>query len=93
MAISLPPETRKALTESIRRYSQENLDEEMGDLKAGLFLDYCLEEIGPAIYNKTIQDAQGFFHERITDLENTCYEPEMTYWPRQRHGNTGNDAI
>jgi hypothetical protein len=41
MAIKLPP-TTKRLVASIKR-TAENLDEEIGDLKAGLLLDYCLE--------------------------------------------------
>lgn len=48
MPITLSPEITKKLQASIKRYAAENLDQEMGDLKAGLFLDYCLKEIGPA---------------------------------------------
>ncbi len=82
MPIQLEPESRKALIASIRRYAEENLDEEMGDLKAGLLLDYCLEEIGPTVYNKAIADARTFMLDRLADLESSCYEPELTYWPK-----------
>jgi hypothetical protein len=47
MAIKISPETRQRLIASLKRYAAENLDEELGDLKAGLLLDYCLTEIGP----------------------------------------------
>jgi uncharacterized protein (DUF2164 family) len=46
MAIKLPPETTKQLIASIKRYAVANLDEEIGDLKAGLLLDYVVKEIG-----------------------------------------------
>lgn len=82
MAIELSSETRERLVASIKRYAAENLDEEIGDLKAGLLLDYCLKEIGPAIYNKAIADAQAYFQGRVTDLEGVCYEPEFGFWPR-----------
>ena len=36
MAIKLSAEATKQLQTSIRRYVAENLDEEIGDLKAGL---------------------------------------------------------
>ena len=39
MAIRLSPETTRRLLASIKRYAAENLDEEIGDLKAGLLLD------------------------------------------------------
>jgi uncharacterized protein (DUF2164 family) len=82
MAIEISPETRKRLIASLKRYSAENLDEELGDLKAGLLLDYCLTEIGPAVYNQAIADAQSYFTDRVADLEGVCHEPEFGFWPR-----------
>ena len=80
MPITLPPETRKQLVASIKRYAAENLDEAIGDLKAGLLLDFCLKEIGPVVYNQAIADAQAYFQERAVDLEGVCYEKEFTFW-------------
>jgi uncharacterized protein (DUF2164 family) len=82
MAIKISPEIRKRLIASLKRYSAENLDEELGDLKAGLLLDYCLTEIGPAVYNQAIADAQSYFTDRVADLEGVCHEPEFGFWPR-----------
>jgi uncharacterized protein (DUF2164 family) len=82
MPIKLSPETTKHLIASIKRYAAENLDEEIGDLKAGLFLDYCLKEIGPSIYNQAIADAQAYFTGRVADIEGVCHEDELGYWPR-----------
>ena len=82
MAIQISPETRKRLIASLKRYAAEHLGEEMGDLKAGLFLDFCLKEVGPPIYNKAIADAQAYFTDRVADLEGVCHEPEFGYWPR-----------
>lgn len=79
MAIKLPKPTEQRLIASIRRYCAEEL-EEIGDLKASLFLDFCLREIGPAIYNQAIADAQGVLQGQIADLNGTCFEPEVDYW-------------
>jgi len=68
MAITLQPETKTQLLDSIKRYVAENLDQDIGDLKAGLLLDYVLQEIAPSVYNQAIQDAQRYFQERATDL-------------------------
>jgi uncharacterized protein (DUF2164 family) len=57
MAITLSTDTKKQLLASIKRYFVEHLDEDIGDLKAGLLLDYCLQEIGPVVYNRAIADA------------------------------------
>ena len=61
MPITLPPEAKKQLLGSIKRYAAENLDQDIGDLKAGMLLDYVLKEIGPSIYNQAIADAQAYF--------------------------------
>ena len=65
---------------SIKRFAAEQLDEEMGDLKAHLLLDFVLKEIGPSIYNRAIADAQTYFQSRVADLEGVCHEKEFTYW-------------
>jgi uncharacterized protein (DUF2164 family) len=80
MAITLNPEAAKRLQVSIKRYVAENLDQEIGDLKAGLLLDFVLKEIGPTVYNRAIADAQAYFQGRVADLEGVCYEAEFTYW-------------
>lgn len=83
MEIELSKEVETALTASIRRYVCENMDNEIGDLQASLFLKYCLEEIGPCVYNSAIADAQGYLQEKVTELEQVCYAPEFGYWPKQ----------
>ena len=80
MAIKISAETTKQLHASIKRYFAENLDQDIGDLKAGMLLDYCLKEIGPTIYNQAITDAQSYFQGRVSDLEGVCHEEEFTYW-------------
>ena len=80
MAITLSPETKKQILESIKRYVAENLEQDIGDLQAGLLLDYFLKEIGPSVYNKAIHDAQSYFQERVSDLDGVCFEKEFDYW-------------
>ena len=80
MAITLPPETKKRLYASIKRFFGEKLDDEIGDLKARLVLDYCLREIGPTIYNLGVADAQAWVQGKVADLDGSCFEPEAVYW-------------
>ena len=84
MAIKLTKEIEKKLIASIKRYAEENLDEEIGDLKASLLLDFCLREIGPSVYNQAITDAQAYLQERLIDLDGVCKQPEFSYWPREK---------
>jgi uncharacterized protein (DUF2164 family) len=82
MPIKLSPETIGRLVASIKRYATENLDEEIGDLKAGLLLEFFLKEVGPSIYNQAIADAQSYFTDRVADLDGVRHEDEFGYWPR-----------
>jgi uncharacterized protein (DUF2164 family) len=81
MAITFEPDVRKQAVASIRRYVAESWDLDVGDLKAGLLLDYFLKEIGPSVYNRAIGDAQVYFRDRVVDLEATCFEKEFGFWP------------
>jgi uncharacterized protein (DUF2164 family) len=84
MAIKLQQDTEKFLTDSIKRFFAEELDEDIGDLKAFLVLDFCLKQIGPSIYNQAIADAQAFFQEKSLDLGAARYEPEFGFWQKPR---------
>ena len=82
MSIKLQKDTEKYLLGSIKRFVAQNLDADIGDLKASLFLEFCLREIGPSIYNQAIADAQGYIQEKAADLGGTRYEAEFDYWKK-----------
>lgn len=78
--VELPDEARKQAVASLRRYFASELDQEIGDLKAGLLLDFILQEIGPSIYNGAVADAQTYMRDRVADLEAVCAASEFTFW-------------
>ena len=82
MDIKLSPDTEKQLRGAIQRFVAEEYGESVGELGAGTFLTFCLKELGPAIYNQAIADAQACLQERVTDLENICFATETSYWDK-----------
>ena len=64
----LSKRTRTDAIASLQRYFEENMSEPIGDLPAGLLLNFFVEEIGPAIYNHAIADAQARLQQRVADL-------------------------
>lgn len=82
MTIKLNKEVEDRLRGSIRRYFSENLDDEIGELKAMLLLDFCVREIGPSIYNQAVVDAQKYLQERVSDMDGFCHEAEFDYWKK-----------
>ena len=82
MSIELSKQARADAIASIQRYFEENLPEPIGDLPAGLLLNFFLEEVGPAIYNRAIGDAQARMQQRVSDLSGELYADEFQYWPK-----------
>ncbi len=82
ITLEISKEARADAVASIRRYFQENMTEPIGELAAGLLLNFFVEEIGPVIYNRGIADAQRRMEQRIADLNGELYFPEFQYWSR-----------
>jgi uncharacterized protein (DUF2164 family) len=81
-AIEISKQARIDAIKSIQRYFEENMTEPIGELSAGLLLNFIVEEIGPVIYNGAIRDAQGKMQQRVTDLDGELYADEFQYWPK-----------
>jgi uncharacterized protein (DUF2164 family) len=82
--MKLEKDVEEYLLGSIKRFFAEEMEAEIGDLKAMLVLDFCVREIGPSIYNQAIADAQVYFHEKTSDLGGVRYQPEFDFWKRGR---------
>lgn len=80
MGIELSKQARGAAIASLKRYFDENMPESIGDLAAGLLLNFVVEEIGPSIYNRAIADAQERLQQRVSDLNAELYAEEFQYW-------------
>lgn len=82
MMFELSKQARIEAINSIKRYFQENMSEPIGDLPAGLLLNFFLEEIGPVIYNRAIADAQTRMERHVSDISGELYADEFQYWAR-----------
>ena len=84
MSIELSKQVRDEAIASIQQYFDRNLPEPIGELGANLLLNYFVEEIGPAIYNQAIADAQTRLQQRVMDLEGELYEDPFRYWQKDK---------
>jgi uncharacterized protein (DUF2164 family) len=80
MQIELSKEERTQAISSLRQYFEKNLDGPIGELAAGLLLNFFVEDVGPVIYNRAIADAQQRMSLRVADLSGELYYPEFQYW-------------
>jgi len=81
-AIEISKQERGDAIVSLQRYFRENFSDEIGEMPAGLLLNYILEEIGPAIYNKAIEDAQARMEQRVMDLPGELFADGFQYWAK-----------
>lgn len=84
MSIELTKEETAEIIPSLQRYCREELDTELGELRAKLMLDYILKEIAPFAYNRGVRDAEKYFRAKVEDLPATCFEDGLTYWKKKR---------
>lgn len=84
--IELDKGKRAEALASLKQYFEENMPEPLGELPAGMLLDFFLEETGPAIYNKGVSDAATRMHRRVDDLEGELAAVEFGYWAKQKKG-------
>ena len=86
MKITLSDDVQKRAVASIRNYFDEALDQEIGDLKAAMLLEFFLVEIAPTVYNAAISDAQTYLRDRVADLDGAYSAPEFAYWQKPQRG-------
>jgi uncharacterized protein (DUF2164 family) len=69
MFTKLPKAAKDGMKEEIKSFFYQERDEEIGEIAADAFLDFCLEKLGPYIYNEGIQDAIKIMNERNMNAE------------------------
>lgn len=76
MRIQLSDDRKAQLVSAVQSYFRDNLDLELGELGAGLLIEFFVRELGAPVYNQAIRDAHDFLEEKLVDLAGEFYEPE-----------------
>ncbi len=87
MTIELSKAAHAAALTSLERYFLEENGEPIGNMAAGALLAFFLADIGPAIYNQAVADAQERLQARVSELDIELHETPFAYWdkrPRRR---------
>ena len=69
MTLELEEQRRKRLLGDIQAFFEAKLDDDIGDLKARLVLDFFMNEIAPEVYNQALGDAQAWMQDRLQYLD------------------------
>ena len=82
MTIELSADAERQALASLRRFFDEELELEIGDVQARQLLKFILREIAPTAYNAGVAAAETYLRDRVADLEGVCGMPEFAYWPK-----------
>ena len=67
--IELSDGDKKVLIGDIQDFFLKEFEEELGDLRAEIVLDFILKKAGAKIYNKGVNDSRKWFREKFEDLD------------------------
>lgn len=84
MPLKLSNDQKQDALRSLGRYFSQELETDLSDMQASLFLDYFMKEIAPLAYNQGVEDARRFLGEKMEDLAATCFEHGFTYWDKKK---------
>jgi uncharacterized protein (DUF2164 family) len=66
--MNVTKEKRDEMVSAIKNYFLREREEEIGDLAAGLVLDFIIEELAPEFYNQGVYDSYNYLRDAIEDL-------------------------
>lgn len=74
--ITFSKEEKEVITNKIKLYFREELNQEIGQFDAQFLLDFFAEKIGVYFYNRGLYDAQAILHRRVEEIAEAIYELE-----------------
>ena len=66
--IKLTKEQRTDMVSSVKKYFKQERGEEIGDLGAGLLLNFVIDKLAPVFYNQGVSDSWKYMNDRIEDM-------------------------
>ncbi|MCK9578979.1 MAG: DUF2164 domain-containing protein [Methanoregula sp.] len=66
--VKVTKERRDEMISEIQKYFSKEMDEEIGNLAAGMILDFIMEKLAPEFYNQGVYDSHKYLHDAAEDL-------------------------
>lgn len=67
--VKLEKERREEMVKAIITYFRKERDEEIGQLAAGILLDFVIEKLAPEFYNQGVLDSCAYLNEKVEDMQ------------------------
>ena len=66
--ITISKEKRLEMIGKIKSFFLDEREEEIGDLQAGILLDFVVDELGVDFYNQGIEDSYKYMNDKVADI-------------------------
>lgn len=66
--LQLSKEKREDMVSALKYYFDKERDEELGDLAAGMLLDFIIQELASEFYNQGVLDSNRYMNDRVEEL-------------------------
>jgi len=67
---------KEIIVQKIKRYFDQELNQDLGQFEAEFVLDFFAKEVGSYFYNRGLLDAQAVMSERMDIIQDAIYELE-----------------
>ncbi|HNU35856.1 MAG TPA: DUF2164 domain-containing protein [Methanomassiliicoccales archaeon] len=67
--IVLEKEKREEMVKAIVHYFKSERDEDIGQLAAGMVLDFVIDRLAPEFYNQGVLDSCAYMNEKVEDMQ------------------------
>lgn len=74
--IEFSKEEKSLIVQKVKKYFDDELEQEIGQFDAEFLLDFFSKEVGPYFYNRGLYDAQAILSQRIESVAESIYELE-----------------
>ena len=74
--IAFSKEEQADLIPRIKAFVAEELDQDIGDLQAGMLLDFMANTMGHAVYNRALYDAQALIAAKADEMAEILFALE-----------------
>ncbi|WFD12269.1 DUF2164 domain-containing protein [Tepidibacter hydrothermalis] len=66
--INLSKEKKAKMISSIKKYFQDERDEDLGDLASSMILDFFIKDLAAEFYNQGVSDSHKYMSDRVEEL-------------------------
>ena len=74
--IEFSKEEKQMMTQKVKNYFQEELNEDIGNFDAEFLIDFFAEEMGGFFYNRGLYDAETMIAEKVSEISDLLLQLE-----------------